>query len=586
MNLLPGWETKRLLGEGSYGCVYEIERSAFQYTEKAALKVISIPHWMSEINAYRMEGYDDAAIRRIFRERLAEVSREYTLMAEMKDCPYIVRCEDFREMPHADGIGVDALIRMELLTPLTEYLPPELPEETAWKLFADLSRALCECEKRHVLHRDIKPQNVFVSQNGTFKLGDFGIAKAAEGTMGGTRAGTYKFMAPEVFMNKPYGARADIYSLGLMMYWLLNERREPFLPPDRVPSAEEEEAARQRRFSGEPLPPPKNGSAALKRIVCRACEADPERRFPDADALLQALERKDCGSLEERGALEQGKSGTTRRRVLFSCAAVLTAALLLFVGRGVWKEKPAAPVQRETAAPTAEVRGSEELRILNETDPDGNVVIALTMEKALQVSTSQPDAELRWSSEDTSVASVDPSGVVTGVSPGTTIITVSCGSASASVPVKVALRDTYTLENLTEKERAFFLNYCNSIISYADASERRYEIRRFDENALAYFEEGKLYKLEATQTHHDSDFRYISTYYYDPDTAEVVFYKWWDEEDDEWECGYYYEGFLFQAVDSYSGVYETRYYRWDALEGAYESGCEYGQKVISQYEPT
>ena len=192
---------------------------------------------------------------------------------------------------------------------------------------------------------------------------------------------------------------------------------------------------------------------------------------PDADALLQALERKYCGSLEERGALEQGKSGTTRRRVLFSCAAVLTAALLLFVGRGVWKEKPAAPVQRETAAPTAEVRGSEELRILNETDPDGNVVIALTMEKALQVSTSQPDAELRWSSEDTSVASVDPSGVVTGVSPVTTIITVSCGSASASVPVKVALRDTYTLENLTEKERAFFLNYCNSIISYADASD-------------------------------------------------------------------------------------------------------------------
>ena len=108
--------------------------------------------------------------------------------------------------------------------------------------------------------------------------------------MGGTKIGTYKYMAPEVYNNRPCGTGADICSLGLVMYWLLNERRMPFLPlpPARL-TAGMEEQARSRRFSGEPFAPPAHGSIGLKQIVMNACAYDPKERFTSATEMLNAL---------------------------------------------------------------------------------------------------------------------------------------------------------------------------------------------------------------------------------------------------------------------------------------------------------
>jgi hypothetical protein len=104
-------------------------------------------------------------------------------------------------------------------------------------------------------------------------------------------------MAPEVYNNQPYGAKADIYSLGLVLYWLLNERRTPFLPlPPAVPSSGEEDAARRRRFRGEPLPPPAHGSPALQRIVLKACAYAPKDRYQNAEELLRDLENLERGA--------------------------------------------------------------------------------------------------------------------------------------------------------------------------------------------------------------------------------------------------------------------------------------------------
>ena len=110
--------------------------------------------------------------------------------------------------------------------------------------------------------------------------------------MGGTKIGTYKYMAPEVYNNNPYGHSADIYSLGLVLYWLLNERRMPFLPlPPAKLKAGMEEEARERRLRGEPLPAPAHGSKALQAIVLKACAFDPAERYHTAAEMLQDLEK-------------------------------------------------------------------------------------------------------------------------------------------------------------------------------------------------------------------------------------------------------------------------------------------------------
>jgi len=288
--LWPGWETVKLIGRGSFGVVYEIQRDVFGNLEQAALKVITIPQNPGDVDEMYNEGYDDESITTAFEGHLKAIVAEYSLMRKLNGCTNIVNCDDIRYVQHDDSIGWDIFIKMELLTPLLKTLPAEIPEETVIKIGEDICTALELCRENGIVHRDIKPQNIFVSKYGDYKLGDFGIAKTVEKTMGGTKIGTYKYMAPEVYNNQPYGTGADIYSLGLVLYWLLNEKRMPFLPlPPEKLSYGMEETARHRRFDGETLPAPAHGSERLKEIVLKACAYKPDERYHTAGEMRDAL---------------------------------------------------------------------------------------------------------------------------------------------------------------------------------------------------------------------------------------------------------------------------------------------------------
>ena len=292
-----GWKTVRLIGRGSFGTVYEIQRELIDGTvESAAMKVITIPQNPDDIEEMYGDGLDEESITETFHEHLKNIVAEYTLMQKLNGNANVVNCKDISYIQHSDGIGWDIFIRMELLTPLTRSLPEYIDEKTVVKVGRYICNALALCKKYDIIHRDIKPQNIFVSTSGDYKLGDFGIAKTVEKTMGGTKIGTYKYMAPEVYNNQPYGSAADIYSLGLVLYWLLNERRMPFmpLPPAKI-LAGQDETARQRRLSGEPLPVPACGSTELKRIVLKACAYDPKERYHTADEMLADLNALEGG---------------------------------------------------------------------------------------------------------------------------------------------------------------------------------------------------------------------------------------------------------------------------------------------------
>ena len=286
----PGWEIVRLIGRGSFGAVYEIERDMLGEKEKAALKVITIPQSSSDIDELYGEGYDDESITSTFKAYLKSIVAEYSLMRKMNGSANVVNCDDVCYVQHDDGFGWDIFIKMELLTPLTKSLVKTASDEQVVRIGSDICKALILCKKHNIIHRDIKPANIFVSENGDYKLGDFGIAKTVEKTSGGTKIGTYEYMAPEVYHDQPYGSTVDIYSLGMVLYWLLNERRTPFLKmPPSLPTNSEKEYARKRRFGGEAIPTPVHGSDELKRIVLKACAFDPKDRFQSAQEMLTAL---------------------------------------------------------------------------------------------------------------------------------------------------------------------------------------------------------------------------------------------------------------------------------------------------------
>ena len=289
------WRIKRFIGAGSYGRVFEIERrDEFDTVYTGALKAVTIPSSQGELDEILADGMDMNGASTYFRDYVKELNREIALMSKLKGHSNIVSYEDHKMFPHEDGVGWDILIRMELLTPITSYLKQNhtFTRREVIQLGMDLCKALEICQRYNIIHRDIKPANIFISETEDFKLGDFGVARIASASTGAsTRAGTVNYMAPEVFRGEKYTSNVDIYSLGPVMYQLLNNNRMPLYPPYPQPiTPSSRERAQAQRLSGAALPPPANAEGRLAEIVLKACAPDPAQRYDSPTVMRQALE--------------------------------------------------------------------------------------------------------------------------------------------------------------------------------------------------------------------------------------------------------------------------------------------------------
>lgn len=288
------WKIVKRLGSGAYGEVYQIERNISGVQEKAAVKIVSRPKDDNEMESYYDEGYDKASIAASYEKEIQNYVQEYTLMKKLQGQTNIVSCDDFTVVPHENGIGGDVFIRMELLTSLQQVLRQEmLSVQEIIKLGKDISNALILCERKNIIHRDIKPANIMVSEFGDYKLGDFGVSKIMDHATYATPMGTPEYEAPEIKHMEKYGQAVDIYSLGIMLYWLLNDRKMPFVDAEKKLTPGLKIDAMERRYRGEKLPAPMNGSDELKKIVLKACEYRPEDRYASAKEMYDALEAEE-----------------------------------------------------------------------------------------------------------------------------------------------------------------------------------------------------------------------------------------------------------------------------------------------------
>lgn len=317
------WTVEEKLGEGTFGKVYKIKREFLGREQFAALKAIRISQNKTS-NGFTFSMDDKSFVD--------EIVSEIELMAKIKGNSNIVSYEDHKVIEDGDGMGWTILIRMELLTPLSDYIEShEVSEETVTKLGTDISRALVILGKNNIIHRDIKLENIFVSENGDFKLGDFGTARIIEKTVDNrTKTGTYMYMAPEVIKSEPYGAKADIYSLGILMYYLLNHNRFPFFPayPEPVNFSDSKEAF-NKRVAGQAVPPIECKDRKLLSVVMKACEFDSKNRFANAHEMNLALENLNPQKTVVIAEDYPVKKPEKKKKLLF--AAILSAVVLITV---------------------------------------------------------------------------------------------------------------------------------------------------------------------------------------------------------------------------------------------------------------
>lgn len=291
------WKVVRRIGRGSFGTVYEIEQEdALGFSTRSALKVMRIPQSEEAIEELRSEGENEERVAEYFYEMTQDVMEEVRLMYELKGHANIVTYLDHEIRLCEDGISREILVRMELLQPLRQYMKEHrISKRNIIQLGIDICKALERCQQYHIIHRDIKPGNILVTETGEYKLSDFGIARriSQEGSAGSmSQKGTYSYMAPEVYMGRHYDYRVDLYSLGIVMYQLLNDNRDPFLPvyPDKISLSNRKEAL-SRRMNGEKLPFPSHDKESLAEIILKACSYDPGKRYHSPYEMRAALEK-------------------------------------------------------------------------------------------------------------------------------------------------------------------------------------------------------------------------------------------------------------------------------------------------------
>lgn len=282
----PEWHIVRLIGESYFSKVYEIQHEEKNRIIRAALKIINIPKDDQEIQNVINSGINGQDVRLYFRRRVKEIEEQCILMKELHNSPNIVSYEECKVVENEGGSGWTVLIRMELLTPFLEYFEKAgVSEKLVIKSGIDMCKALEECAAHNIVHGDIRFDNLFITGNESIKLGDLSISKRLQSAS--TRANAddiYSFMAPEIYRGQSEDVFSDIYSVGIVLYRMMNENNGPF---ERT---EDKKVAQERRFRGESFSDPAHGSEQLKSIVMRALAYNPAQRYKSATEFRKALE--------------------------------------------------------------------------------------------------------------------------------------------------------------------------------------------------------------------------------------------------------------------------------------------------------
>ena len=300
-----GYRIDEKIGSGGFGTVYKVSKNNVSGTYVRALKHITLPTKKQYISVLNSMGGDYAKADSYFEGALKDIVSEIQILNSLSESGVsnIVKYYENDILVTDAPKTYDIYILMEYLTPYTDYLETNnVTVKDVIILGKHILTALKACHEKNIIHRDIKDDNIFVGEGGIYKLGDFGVAKALKDKdRAESVKGTPNFIAPEVYLGKGnYDNTVDLYSLGIVLYRLLNKQRNPFMPSYPIPyNTDDEDKAFEERMSGKKPELPLCAKNQLGEVVVKAI-CNPKNRFCNAQAFLTALEDVEKAMSEEQ----------------------------------------------------------------------------------------------------------------------------------------------------------------------------------------------------------------------------------------------------------------------------------------------
>jgi eukaryotic-like serine/threonine-protein kinase len=261
---IAGYSISRELGRGGMGVVYEARHLALN--RRVAIKVVRGFASREEVARFRIEA---EAVARLQHPNIVQIYE----VGEHAGAPYLA-------LEFVDAGSLAARIRRDTISPCA-----------AAELIAILSRAVQHAHSRGVVHRDLKPANILLSQDGSPRIGDFGLAKFADDpgrSRSGLIVGTPAYMAPEQAAGRGelVGPPADVWALGAILYECLT-CRPPFGGSTSIDTI-------QQVLAAEPTPPSRLSPRIprdLETICLKCLRKEPDQRYRTAGDLADDLDR-------------------------------------------------------------------------------------------------------------------------------------------------------------------------------------------------------------------------------------------------------------------------------------------------------